>query len=228
MRSLVLRLTCALGSIAAAGYGQNLVVNGTFDSNVNGWSSRSAEVTIAWNSADADGSPSSGSLLASNNAMGALDSGFVQCVDGLTAGAAYSFGAKLLIPSGGPAGQSFLQIDWVSGAACTGTLISGDVLGTTTQGVWVPVAFSDTAPAGTHSALVYGEVRKDSTAAGSYRTYYDDVSLAPAAGGTGACVPDATTLCIDDQPGDKRFKITGNWSAPGFGSGLSCFLDQVM
>jgi hypothetical protein len=30
-------------------------------------------------------------------------------------------------------------------------------------------------------------------------------------GGTGDCVPNATTLCLDDQAGDKRFKVQGTY-----------------
>lgn len=30
----------------------------------------------------------------------------------------------------------------------------------------------------------------------------------PGGGGTGPCVPGTTTLCIDDDPGDRRFKVT--------------------
>ena len=31
-------------------------------------------------------------------------------------------------------------------------------------------------------------------------------------GGVGSCVADATTLCIDDEPGDRRFEITVSYS----------------
>lgn len=31
------------------------------------------------------------------------------------------------------------------------------------------------------------------------------------ADGTDACVPDATVLCLDDQPGDRRFRIRMSW-----------------
>jgi len=45
---------------------------------------------------------------------------------------------------------------------------------------------------------------------GAFAVTYKSVShwLNPGGGtGNGACVPDAATLCIDDQPGDQRFKV---------------------
>jgi hypothetical protein len=205
--------------IAASGQAQNLVTNGTFDSNVNGWTSFSPNVGIAWRAIDADGSPTSGSLLATNNSPTALDSGFAQCVNGLTGGTLYSLGVKMLIPSNNPRGRSSLQFQWHNQSNCGGSLLSVDVLETTVLDSWAAVSGDVSSPAGAVSVAVVGEVFKNASNTTLYKTWFDDITLQLSGGTPSSCMPSDTTLCIDDQPGDKRFQVTGSWTTPNVGSG---------
>jgi hypothetical protein len=208
--------------VASSAVAQNLINNGTFNSNISDWSSLDSDVALAWTANDADGSPTSGSLQATNNSPTALDSGFVQCVDGLTAGVNYNFGVKMLIPSSNPPGQSTLQIQWNDAAGCTGDFLRAEIMESEIFDAWAAVSGSHVAPAGTKSAVIFGEVLKNSNTAAAYQTSYDDIFLEPTSTSS-PCTPSSTTLCIDDQPGDKRFQITASWRDPsvtgGGGSG---------
>jgi hypothetical protein len=55
---------------------------------------------------------------------------------------------------------------------------------------------------------------------GAFAATYSSISQYLSPGSGGACIPSATTLCIDDQPGDQRFEVQAQFSTSS-GGGLS-------
>jgi hypothetical protein len=220
-------------SFASAVNAQNLVANGSFDATVNGWTPLdSVNVGLSWSSDDAAGSASSGSLVADNSSSAPLDSGFAQCVSGLSGGTVYSFGVKMRIPSSNPAGSSSLQVQWNDAVNCTGNFLRAEIMESGIRDSWSSVSGSIAAPPGTQSALIFGQVDKTASGAGTYQTSFDDIFLETTQQTqNGTCVASATTLCIDDQPGDHRFRLTATWNdpsvAPGSGNGQAIALSSL-
>src|SRR5512144_928478 len=83
-------------ALAAPAPGQSLLVNSTFDHDVSGWDKWGAS-QLAWSSADARGSSSSGSIVVTNS--GTIESesqGIEQCV-ALEAGKTYVLSGRARI-----------------------------------------------------------------------------------------------------------------------------------
>jgi hypothetical protein len=85
-------LACAATAASAA----NLIVNGTFDANVDGWSVGASATSIWFDSSqDADGSNTSGSMAMSTSNGSNANLSVSQCITALD-GTSYSFGLKVL------------------------------------------------------------------------------------------------------------------------------------
>jgi hypothetical protein len=203
---LVAVLACGRLLAPAPSGAANLVVNGGFDSDVSEWQSAdAAELLLEWSSFDAVADDDSGSLRAS--IPGApLNSIFLQCLDGVVAGQAYDFGARIGTLSGGAQGQAQLRVAWRAGtnSQCQG----GTILGTDAVGFATAIDhFEDrsrsavVAPPGTTSATIEGQLIKSLASPLAYTVFFDDIYFTRA----GECHPDFTTLCLDDAPGDQRF-----------------------
>ena len=101
---------------------QNLVVNGTFDEDLDSWFASSGEnISYEWAALDAGDEPDSGSILV-GNLHPAANNGVVveQCLPAI-AGHQYRLGGKVRVPSG--AGQSLadravLSLRWKSDREC--------------------------------------------------------------------------------------------------------------
>jgi hypothetical protein len=177
---LALFAACALALPAAA---QELVVNGDFDTNIDGWSLGSFEfIEIEWSASDVDGDPGSGSL-----EMLAAASGFaVQCVP-VEEGASYRLAGAIapLAPEGESLVEFSLGLFFRGEAACAGPPLGGDALVAPGEtGVWHRLADVFEAPTGAQSA----EVRLRATwFAGQQRARFDAISVPePGAGAAGA------------------------------------------
>jgi hypothetical protein len=182
---MIRRLSSALGlclllTLPAAG--QNLIPNGAFDANVNGWTSFDANVLATWSALDADASATSGSLLLTNQAPNGLNSGAAHCVPGVVPGKRLDAAAKIRIPSGGAQGQTFLIVFFLTGANCSGSVVgSSSIVGATAFDAWTPVQIPDiTVPAGAGSAQVQLSVIKNLPNVLTYQSYFDNVVLAAA------------------------------------------------
>jgi hypothetical protein len=99
MGRLVALLGIGVGVLATPmAAAQNLVVNGDFDNDVDGWTELS--IPLSWDpTSDYQNSPASGSALIVN-AIPLGNSGAVQCINGIVAGEAYRLSAWLRAPTG--------------------------------------------------------------------------------------------------------------------------------
>jgi hypothetical protein len=165
LRSTIWRaVLLALSLVASAASARDLIRNGRFATNVDGWPSLDPNVVLTWSPTDADGAATSGSLQATNSSSAALDSGFIQCAGGIKAGVSYNYGGKLLIPSSNPPGQSVLKLEWNDASDCSGNLLGAEVMATAVFDRWAAVSGSHVAPPGSQGAVIYGElVRSRST-----------------------------------------------------------------
>ena len=121
IRYTVVALATVFGVTFA--WGQNLVSNPSFDTDVTGWAPF-AMTTIVWDPLDAHGNPASGSALVSNASTTPGDaSGSRQCVAGIIGGQAYHIGADILVPSGqAETGTGELLVQWYDQPGCGGFL----------------------------------------------------------------------------------------------------------
>jgi hypothetical protein len=140
LASCNLALTTVLLLFAGSAGAVNLLVNPDFATTVVGWAAES-EATLAWSPVDATGSPTSGSALIANISAGAQNgTGIVQCVDGVIAGATYTFGGRVLFPPGqARTGEMQIGLRWLSAPNCGGSVVGSQPrLNTNTpQSVWV-------------------------------------------------------------------------------------------
>jgi cysteine-rich repeat protein len=182
------------------GVGQ-LLENGSFDSNVEGWSAHSSLVTLA--AAD-EGSQAPRSLELSfvSGASRAL-SGAYQCVP-VRPGVRYDFRGMYRIPDGAPAGvsASVTALLYV-GNRCSGAFVppAGSGPEGSVRDVWTPYEYrvdTSTLPAGTTEArlLLRLNVLRPANASDS-RVLWDDVSLTELDGVCGNCIVDAGETCDD-------------------------------
>jgi hypothetical protein len=180
-RSLV--LTVAAGGIAAAGGAQNLLTNGSFHSDISGWTVVATGTgTAAFVPLDAEGSASSGSMQTVNTSSAAGQSyNYTQCHVAI-AGASYDFAGKVRVPPGQPAGTFSLLLNYYANATCSGSGIGtadgSSRLDFTPSGAWQGLSRTGLpAPVGTLSvSITLGNVK---TGAGSATTaFFDDIVLA--------------------------------------------------
>ncbi|MBK6743853.1 MAG: hypothetical protein IPG66_13120 [Hydrogenophilales bacterium] len=105
----------------------NLLTNPGFNSGTTGWAlSDPGSATLSFDAADANGSPGSGSARIDNNSVGASNgTGIAQCAGSVTAGNNYTYGGKVLFPTGqNRTGSVQVGLRWWDGAGCTGSAIS--------------------------------------------------------------------------------------------------------
>jgi hypothetical protein len=163
-------------------YGQNLVSNPGFDTDVAGWSALSG-ATLAWDFLDAAGDPFSGSALVTNLSTNPLDGGgAAQCIDGLAGAQHYRLSAEINIPSGQlETGSGYLLVQWYGAAGCSsfvGLSESPSVYSTTTD-VWATSSIMVQSPLGTQSGRLRLSVLKNE-AGGSLAAHFDNAWLEPA------------------------------------------------
>ncbi len=169
------RSLAALVLAAAAGRASadNLAVNGSFASNIQGWST-ALDATATWTPEDATGGSGSGSARVVNSAQAAgTIAGLSQCL-AVRAGQAYGWGARVKVSA--PSGVSaFVTLSFFDGGACGGTeLARSSTDGPVSSGVWELVsAKSATAPEGALSARVLLAVQKASVG-GTAEGLFDD------------------------------------------------------
>ena len=161
-------------------WGQNLVVNPDFDSDVSGWST-SATASIEWDPLDAEGDPASGSALVTNRSTTALDAtGAWQCLDFIEAEAFYRLAAEVLVPSGqSETGYAELLVQWFDTPGCGGGQLGLNTtpgVSTSTPDAWYLDAGVVEAPAATQSARLRLSVLKIEDS-GSLEAHFDNVEF---------------------------------------------------
>ena len=171
-------LFLAIVFTAPVAWGQNLVVNPEFATDVAGWSP-GLTATIDWSSLDADAAPASGSGLVTNSDTVAGDaSGALQCVDGISGDAVHLVSAHILVPSGqSETGRADLLVQWYAGPGCGGGQLSNDSttdVQSSTPDVWYASSSYLQAPSGTQSARLRLSVMKIEDY-GSLQAHFDNV-----------------------------------------------------
>jgi hypothetical protein len=167
---------------AAATSGQNLVYNGSFESNLQGYTLSSVPIGVS--PMDAAAATDSGSALIVNNYPNRMNGqGIHQCLYGFTftPGASMVLGGKILLPTGqSNTGWSAVGLNWYTQANCqvahnlSGPRAEVKTPGTTFQ----PAAQTYTVPSGAVSAMLVAYVTK-SEDGGSLLAFLDDLYVVP-------------------------------------------------
>jgi len=161
---------------------QNLVPNGTFDTDVNGWNVTLPNVTMVWDANDRHGAPDVGSAVITNdfsltNMRQVVTS---SCVTGIVGGQQYDIGAWIEAPTGqGTSGLVSIFAFFYSGPSCASSLGVGfgvtDIAPTDT---WTLYNVTNrTAPAGAGSARF--EIWNSRSAAVPWEFHVDDTFVGP-------------------------------------------------
>jgi hypothetical protein len=159
-------------------WGENSVSNGSFDTDVSGWTAQ-LHVAVVWSAIDANLHPGSGSAEVTNTyPTKNQGSGIVQCVDlPIVGGAAYDFGGKAFIPDAQDRdGSAQVGLRWYEGVGCSGSFVGEQPRRSTeTVGAWVELtATEQLAPGGATSVLFLAFPSKRE-AGSSLIAYFDDL-----------------------------------------------------
>lgn len=207
-------LLLGLAGVPSAG-AQNLIANPDFDADLGGWTvSNNSFVQTVWQSEDARGSASSGSISITNtSASDDSRGGASQCIP-VIAGADYRIRGEVQIPAGQPtSGNATVTLFWAPEPDCNG-FISGQVgIRQNDRGAWTILQDIVTAPPGAASVRISLTVFK-TVANGTLEAWFDRLRFQISS--ATACVPDANTLCLNND----RFRVTANWRRPDDSSGM--------
>ena len=195
-RSPALFLIAAVLGSAARVASQDLIVNGHFNTDINGWT-LVGEGAQVWDPLDWQSNPASGSLRLTNTSVAANQptvSG--QCIP-LSPSGTYEVGGHVRFPSGQTSfGAAAIGVAWFDDPSCAVTPLSTvntPLVASTTTNTWVE-SFSAaiTAPAGTVAVGVGPAVAK-TLAGGSLTALFDRVRFGP----TGTTPVDVQTVTVE-------------------------------
>jgi len=178
----LLALSVALAGLPAWGAAQELIVNGHFHTDINGWTMTQGLGTQVWDPLDWQASPGSGSLRLTNGnttANGLTVTG--QCIP-LTPSGTYEVGGHVRFPSPTVGGFGGIIVGWFDNPTCAGaplaTTNTPPVL-TTTTNTWVEsFTAAITAPPGT-VAVGVGPGTVKLAGAGTLDALFDRVRFGP-------------------------------------------------
>jgi len=177
-----LAFAAAFALAAAPIDAQNLVRNGTFDTDVSDWPTGGPAAQVSWSPQDANGSPSSGSALIANVSTGPSNGeGIQQCVSGpgIVAGVSYTYGGKVRVPSGqARTGFVMFGLRWYASPDCSGNAEDQPRVDTRVLGAWISLEDVSVAPAGSRSVEVLAFPSK-AEAGGELHALFDDIFLLP-------------------------------------------------
>lgn len=186
-------LACAVGGVAVA-QGQNLVYNGSFESNLQGYTL--ATVPIGVSPKDAAAATDSGSALIVNNYPSKMiGQGIHQCLYGVTfsAQASYALGGKILLPTGQTnTGWAAIGLNWYTQPNCqvAHTTSGPRAELRTPASTFQSVVQTLTPPSGAVSAMLVAYVTKAEDG-GSLLAFVDDLYVVPI-----ATTPNATQIWV--------------------------------
>ena len=165
---------------ASAIRSQSLVVNGTFDSGLAswGWQDRfpNGSGAASWSSLDANGSPSSGSILLRDFSV-LLAFQQLQCIP-VRRSTPYRFGAKVRTGSGNERGNAIIAWFNYPAADCSGVYTTQVIrdLRPDAPGVWQEFSFSTVTGSRTEGVIL---VIASSAEVATFDTWFDDVFVLP-------------------------------------------------
>jgi hypothetical protein len=195
-RVRVLFLATALVGLPAWGAAQDLIVNGHFHTDINGWTLAGVGTQL-WDPLDWQGNPASGSIRITNtDPVANQPTGSGQCIP-LTPSGTYEVGTHVRFPSGqGALGFGAAAVGWFDNTACAGTPLStvnSPPVASTTTNTWVESFMSGiTAPPGTVAVAAGPGVLKVG-AGGSLAGLFDRVRFGP----TGTTPVEAQGFTVD-------------------------------
>jgi hypothetical protein len=171
----------AAGGAAAA----NLLGNPNFTTDVAGWTA-DAGAAVVFSATDANGSAGSGSARVTNSSATPSNGlGISRCGGAVAALANYTYGGKVLFPTGqANTGDLQVGIRWLAGANCTGATVGSQPRLTTAtpSNIWVSLASAPVqAPAGAVSVLFLAFPSKVE-AGGTLIGQFDDLYIDDGAG----------------------------------------------
>lgn len=199
-------IALAAGLITDFAWGQNLVSNPGFDTDVTGWST-GATATIQWDTLDTDSNPASGSALVTNLSTTADDAtGARQNITGISGGEYYKMSADILIPGAqSETGRANLLIQWYDQADCAGNvgLFSTSWVTDSITDVWLTSSGTALAPASVQCARLRLTVWKNEDS-GTLDAHFDNVRFEydqVFADSFEACTPDVEGFPDADMDG---------------------------
>ena len=159
----------------------NLVANGSFDRDLSNWGWNrpvNGVGTASWSSLDANGSPSSGSMLLHGIATSSrLAYQQLQCIP-INRSTPYLFGAKVRTSSTSDLGEGYIATFSFPAADCSGDYTRADIqaLRPAAPGVWQQFTFAAVSGSRAQAVLVViGSAANVST----FDTHFDDVFVQP-------------------------------------------------
>jgi hypothetical protein len=173
----------ALALSTTAAVAANQVINPDFDTDTNGWTPNSADISISRDSAmNVVGGPGSGAGLVTNSMPG-FNLGVTQCVpSGVTGGINYDVGAWVFFASGQAGiGDAGLFVWFYDQAGCTGTQSAPLTVAAylpPPSDSWTLLTATGVAPAGSVSALIYINLYNSGNA-NAVSAEYDGVRFGP-------------------------------------------------
>ncbi|HKI86436.1 MAG TPA: hypothetical protein VKA53_06805 [Thermoanaerobaculia bacterium] len=200
--------------LSSAAGAQNMLVNPSFDSSLNGW--KIDLFNPSFNQDDADGSPKSGSASVTlSGGSSTFSISLEQCVQ-VPAGFPGELSLKLKAKNP-PANVPLAEVYYFPDSSCSQNILdsafpSPDSIHLNT---WQTLSVSLDAPSGTHSALI---LLTGSTAAGggAQTLAWDDVYFG--ARSPAQCNPGPSTLCLDgSSTGDRRFLVVSTFATANSG-----------
>lgn len=195
----------------------NMVPNCAFDSGIEGWIEEEGFGELSWrgdDGADAPGCLEIASLPA--GLTGNLETVFCIPVASEPPSVEWGFSYRQIGPD--LSENCSVNVTWFANATCTEHVALGGSLLLDEIGVWAASPSAVTIrPAGANHLLL--NLYCSNPLGSDYRFRIDDV-YARAGLDEVLCQPDETTLCINDQPGDGRFRIRMSYETAS-GGGLS-------
>jgi hypothetical protein len=184
-------LVAAIALASAPGAGAELITNGSFDQNIDGWSDPIADpnTTIQWYAWDVHSSPTSGSLFVMTNMADAYSDGPWQCVATTPGPHTASAAAEVNTSTLKIDPRVEMRLDFFATPDCSGgALPGGDGAVALVSISWETLTTAPlVAPADTQSArlrfLVGGTYDGKADSA-----FFDDVSLVPEPGDSALCL----------------------------------------
>lgn len=183
---LAFAIVLVLGGIPAVA--QNLVTNGSFDSNTSSWNFTTPGTFTHSTSLDADGNPVSGSGELANSSTVPFGTSFAaQCITtGISGGSSYDWGARMRFDTGNSqtgSGRANVVVSFFDGAICRGSNVGGSTtfdFTSSNTNVWTQnEVLGFTAPGGAVSAQV-GLWTVKTEASGVMTVNFDNVVFGPA------------------------------------------------
>ena len=201
-RPFTLVLAAILALVAAPAAGQNLVVNGDFDSSLAAWVYFGDDTE--WAPLDAEGEPGSGSVRVGNRIEHAAGGEAInQCIP-VTAGKTYEIGASGYLPAGqATTGRVQVSGYWSTRTSCNPPGELGPIVPSEVTGSWVPLTATAVAPPGAIALRLNLVVLKEE-AGGTLDAHFDDAFVCE----VGTCDAVAAPWITSPEYPDFRFRVT--------------------